>query len=80
MTKLKTSPPIVADPALERLALGIHLQAGAAVVVPGAEADVVAALAAELHVAADQIDDVDRLANLLLGVECRAETHGASPP
>ena len=40
----------VADPALERLPLGVDLEAGARVVVPGAEADVVAALAAELDV------------------------------
>ena len=70
----------VADPALERLAIGIHLQAGPAVVVPRAEADEVAALAAQLHVAAHQVDDVDRLANLLLGIECRAETHVRCPP
>ena len=62
----------VADPALERLPLGIDLQAGARVVVPGAKADVVAALAAELDDAADQIDDVDRLADLFLGVQRRS--------
>ena len=64
----------VADPALERLPLGIDLEAGAGVVVPGAEADVVAALAAQLDVAADQIDDVDRLLDPLFGVE-RAARH-----
>ena len=64
----------VAHPALERLPLGVDLQAGAAVVVPGAEADVVAALAAQLDMAADQIDDVDRLLDPLFGVE-RAARH-----
>ena len=59
----------VADPALERLPLGIDLQRGLGVVVPGAEADVVAALAAQLDMAADQIDDVDRLLDPLFGVE-----------
>ena len=64
----------VADPALERLPLGIDLEAGAGVVVPGAQADVVAALATQLDVAADQIDDVDRLLDPLFGVE-RASSH-----
>ena len=59
----------VADPALERLPLGIDLQAGAGVVVPGAEGLEVAALAAQRHVAADQIDDVDRLLDPLLQFE-----------
>ena len=59
----------VAHPALERLALGVDLEAGAGVVVPRAEAHIVAALAAKLNVAADQIDDVDRLLHPLFGVE-----------
>ena len=61
----------VADPALERLALGVDLEAGARVVVPRAEADVVAALAAQLDVAPDKIDDIDRLLDPFLGVEQR---------
>ena len=64
----------VADPALERLPLGVDLEAGPGVVVPGAEADEVSALAAELDVAADEIDDVDRLLDPLFGVE-RAARH-----
>ena len=69
----------VADPALERLPLGIDLETGARVVVPGAEADVVAALAAELHDAADQVDDVDGLADLFLGIERPARGHRQLP-
>ena len=64
----------VAHPALERLPLGIDLEAGLGVVVPRAEAHVVAALAAQLDVAADQIDNVDRLLDPLFGVE-RASSH-----
>ena len=64
----------VAHPTLERLPLGIDLKAGAGVVVPGTEADVVAALATQLDVAADQIDDVDRLLDPLFAVE-RATSH-----
>ncbi len=59
----------VADPALEGLALRIYLQAGAGVVVPGTECFVDAPFATQLQVLAGEIDDVDRLANLILGVE-----------
>ena len=66
----------VADPALPRLPLRIDVEARPAVVVPGADADEVAALATQLDVAAHQVDDVDRLADLFLGVVGRAEAHG----
>ena len=69
----------VADPALERLPLGIDLETGARVVVPGAQSDVVAALAAELDDAADQVDDVDRLADLFLGIERPARMAPSTP-
>ena len=65
----------VADPALERLPLGIDLEAGLGVVVPGAEADVAAALTAQRNVAAHQVDDVDRLADLFLGVQRETSRH-----
>ena len=64
----------VADPALERLPLGIDLEAGPAVVVPGTKADVVAALTAQGKMAADQLDNIDRLLDALFGVE-RAARH-----
>ena len=64
-----------ANPALERLAFGIDLEAGASVVVPGTESDVVAALAAKLNVLAHQLDDIDRLADLLFCVEQRTQRH-----
>ena len=69
----------VADPTLERLPLGIDLQAGARVVMPGAEADVAAALAAELDHAAHQVDDVDGLPDLFLGVQRPARRHCQLP-
>ena len=62
----------VADPALERLPLGVDLKTGVRVVVPGAKTDVVAALAAKLDHSAHQIDDVDRLPNLFFGIERRS--------
>ena len=66
----------VAGPALPRLPLGIDLQAGPGVVVPGAVGHVAAALAAELQIVlAQQIDDIDRLSNLFLGVKGRVEGH-----
>jgi hypothetical protein len=37
--------------------------------VPRTEAHEVAALSPQLHVAADKIDDVDRLANLILRIK-----------
>ncbi len=70
----------VANPALERLPLGVDVQTGAAVVVPGAEGDVVAALAAELDIAAHELDDVDRLAHLLLQIHGRPKAHCGGPP
>ena len=69
----------VADPALERLPLGIDLQAGPRVVVPGAQGHVAAALAAKLHVAAHQIDDVDRLPDLFLGVRATSRRTPSTP-
>ena len=57
----------VADPALERLPLRIHLEAGARVVVPGAEALVIAAFVAQRDVFSHQLDDVNRPLNLFLG-------------
>ena len=79
MMKLKTSPPMSQTQQRHDWRSGLTLQAGAAVVVPRAQADEVAALAAERDVAADQVDDVDGLANLLLGIECRAESHCCPP-
>ena len=62
----------VADPALERLPLRVDLKAGVRIVVPWAEADEIAALAAELDYSAHQIDDVDRLSDLFFGIERRS--------
>jgi hypothetical protein len=53
------------------LPVGIDLQAGAAVVVPRATANIAAACSAQLEVLADQLDDIRRLAHLLLGVSVR---------
>ena len=70
----------VAGPALPGLPLGIDLQAGPGVVVPRAVGHVAAALAAELHIVlAQQIDDIDRLPNLFLGVKGRVEGHLRPP-
>ena len=67
-------PADVAGPALPRLPLGIDLETGPGVVVPGAEGHVAAALAAKLQVVlAQQIDDIDRLSNLFLSVKGRVE-------
>ena len=79
MIKLKTSPPMSQTQHAPRLAVGIDVEAGAAVVVPLAQTDEVAALATERDVAAYEVDDVDGLANLLLGIECRAESHCGPP-
>ena len=76
ITKLKTSPPTSQTQHFHDCRCGIDVEAGPAVVVPGADADEVAALATQLDVAAHQVDDVDRLADLLLGVVGRAEAHG----
>jgi hypothetical protein len=62
----------VADPTFERLALRVHLQTWPAVVVPRTEAHEVAALSPQLHVAADEVDDVDRLADLVLRIKSRS--------
>jgi hypothetical protein len=59
----------VANPAFERLVFGIYLETGLGVVVPGAEAHVVATLTAQLNMAADKLDNVDSLFNAFLGVE-----------
>src|SRR4051812_29953374 len=69
-------PAVIADPALKRLTLRIYLKTRAAVVVPRADADEIASLPAQLHIAAYQIDDVDSLADLLFGIECGAKAHG----
>src|SRR5262245_45256446 len=61
----------IADPALPRLPVGIDLQAGAAVVMPRAAAHKAAAGSAQLEVLAHQLDDIRRLADLLLGVSVR---------
>ena len=63
----------VADPAFEGLPLGIDLQAGPAVVVPGAEGHVATALTAKLDIFANQVDDVDRLSNLFFGIQRRVK-------
>ena len=68
-------PADVADPALPRLPLRVDLETGARVVVPGAEGRVAAALAAELHVAAHQVDNVDRSPDLFLDVRGRSKRH-----
>ena len=59
----------VADPAFERLPLGIDLQAGPGVVMPWTEAHVVAPLTAQLNMTADKLDNVDRLFDSFFGVE-----------
>ena len=59
----------IADPAFERLTLGIDLQTGPGVLVPGAEAHVVASLTAQLNMAADKLDNVDSLFDSFFGVE-----------
>ena len=63
--------PDVADPALERLPLGIDLHAGPRVVMPGAQAHVVAALSAQGDMTSDEVDDVDRLPNLFFSIQRR---------
>ena len=66
----------VADPTFERLPFRIHLETGARIVMPGTEADKVSPLAAQGHVASHEVDDVDRLANLFLGILKIVERHG----
>jgi hypothetical protein len=70
----------LANPAPEDLALRIYLQAGPRVVVPRTVAHVVTTLAAEWDVTAHQVDDIDRLANLLFSIEAGRETHDSGPP
>jgi hypothetical protein len=65
----------VADPTLERLPVGIHLKAGPRVVVPRAKADVAPALPPQRDVAADQVDDVDRLPDLLFRILQTGKRH-----
>ena len=77
--KLKMSPPMSQTQHLNDCRSGIHLQAGAGVVVPGANRLVAAALAPQLQIAADQIDDVDCLANPLFIVKRRSERHEPTP-
>ena len=67
--KLKTSPPMSQTQHLNDCRSGLTCRLGRLIVVPGAETDIVAALAAERNVSADQVDDVGRLADLFLGVE-----------
>jgi hypothetical protein len=62
------------------LAIGVHLQTWATIIVPRTEGDEITALAAKLHVTADELDDVHRLADLLFRVECGAETHNLRLP
>ncbi len=70
----------VAHPALQALPLRIDLQTGPGVVVPRAEGHETAALPAQLQVVlAEQIDDIDRLPDLFLGVEGRVEGHRRLP-
>jgi hypothetical protein len=38
-------------------------------------ADEIASLAAQLHIAPDEVHNIDRLPNLFLGIECRADVH-----
>jgi len=66
----------VAGPTFPRLPLGVDLEAGPGVIVPGAVRDIAAALATKLQIVlAQQIDDIDRLSNLFLGVKGRVEGH-----
>ena len=74
ITKVNTSPPMSHTQHLNDCRSGLTWRLGRRVVVPGAKADVVAALAAQRNMAADQIDDVDRLLDPLFGVE-RAAGH-----
>jgi hypothetical protein len=69
----------VADPALEGLPLGIDLQAGAAVVVPGAQGHIVPARTPQLDVFPDQIDNVDRLLDTVFSVQRRSQRHRRPP-
>ena len=46
---------------------------------PGTEADEIASLPAQLNMAADEIDDVDRLLDLFFGVERHAARHRYLP-
>jgi hypothetical protein len=58
----------VAHPAFPRLALGIDLEAGFRIIMPGTEAHEDPALSAQGQIATDQIDDVRRLADAILQV------------
>ena len=61
----------VANPTLERLPLRINLQTRTRIVVPRATSDKVRSLPTQRNVPLDQIDDVDRVANLLSLIERR---------
>ena len=71
--EVKDVPADVADPTLPGLSLLIDLQAGARVVVPRAEADEAASLSAQVDRTADQVDNVDRLTDLILRVAKRTD-------
>jgi hypothetical protein len=66
----------VADPTFERLPFRIHLKAGPCIVVPRAEADKIASLPAQRHIASHKVDDVDSLANLFFSVLEIVKRHG----
>src|SRR5690606_31646599 len=71
--------PNVAHPALKRLPVGIDLQARPRVVVPGAVGHVNPSLPAQRKIATSEIDYVDRLANLLLGIVRSTKIHSSTP-
>jgi hypothetical protein len=57
------------------LPLGVYLKTGAAIIVPWAEADIIAAAAAQLNVASYEVDNVDSAAQLILGVKRHLAGH-----
>ena len=77
--KTEHVPTDVAHPAPERLPLGIDLQAGPGVVVPGTQPDQQLALAAQRDVAAHQIGNINRLADLLFDFKIGPGCHRMSP-
>ena len=73
ITKLKTSPPMSQTQHLNDCRSALIWRLGRVSSCQGQSADVAAALAAELDILAHQVDDVDRLSNLFLGIQRRVK-------
>ncbi len=59
----------IANPTLPTLTFSVDLHTGTSIVVPRAEGNKVPTLPAQLQISSDQIDDVDRLANLFFKIK-----------